>query len=104
MSSGGNASSLPLVGGLPEPTIKELSKPGRRAFSYPKLDVPEENIEHEAIKTEKEVDIVIDKMAEEGYLAGIKYSKDKLLIAVTEKRTKDEIDRYVNTIKKVLNE
>ena len=56
------------------------------------------------IKTEKEVDIVIDKMAEEGYLAGIKYSKDKLLIAVTEKRTKDEIDRYVNTIKKVLNE
>ena len=53
MSSGGNASSLPLVGGLPEPTIKELSKPGRRAFSYPELDVPEENIEHEAIKTEK---------------------------------------------------
>ena len=52
MSSGGNASSLPLVGGLPEPTIKELSKPGRRAFSYPELDVPEVNIEHEAIKTE----------------------------------------------------
>ena len=53
MSSGGNASSLPLVGGLPEPTIKELSKPGRRAFNYPKLDVPEEVINHEAIKTEK---------------------------------------------------
>ncbi len=53
MSSGGNASSLPLVGGLPEPTIKELSKPGRRAFNYPELDVPEENIKHEAIKTEK---------------------------------------------------
>ena len=53
MSSGGNASSLPLVGGLPEPTIKELSKPGRRAVSYPELDVPEVNIEHEAIKTEK---------------------------------------------------
>ena len=47
MSSGGNASSLPLVGGLPEPTIKELSKPGRRAFNYPELDVPEEKIEHE---------------------------------------------------------
>ena len=53
MSSGGNASSLPLVGGLPEPTIKELSKPGRRAFNYPELDVPEVKIEHEAIKTEK---------------------------------------------------
>ena len=53
MNSGGNASSLPLVGGLPEPTIKELSKPGRRAFNYPKLDVPEENLEHKALKTEK---------------------------------------------------
>ena len=31
MVSGGNASSLPLVGGKPEPTIKELSSPGRRA-------------------------------------------------------------------------
>ena len=50
MSSGGNASSLPLVGGSPEPTIKELSKPGRRAFNYPELDVPEEKIEHDAIK------------------------------------------------------
>ena len=27
MVSGGNASSLPLVGGKPEPTIKELSSP-----------------------------------------------------------------------------
>ena len=51
MSSGGNASSLPLVGGLPEPTIKELSKPGRRAFNYPELDVPEVKIEHESIKS-----------------------------------------------------
>ncbi len=31
MVSGGNASSLPLVGGKPEPTIKELSSPGRRS-------------------------------------------------------------------------
>ena len=27
MHSGGNASSLPLVGGAPEPTINQLSKP-----------------------------------------------------------------------------
>ena len=33
MHSGGNASSLPLVGGAPEPTINQLSKPGRRVFS-----------------------------------------------------------------------
>ena len=53
MYSGGNASSLPLVGGSSEPTIKDLSKPGRRAFNYPKLDVPEEKIEHNCIKVEK---------------------------------------------------
>ena len=53
MYSGGNASSLPLVGGSSEPTIKDLSKPGRRAFNYPKLDVPEEKIEHDCIKVEK---------------------------------------------------
>ena len=40
MHSGGNASSLPLVGGAPEPTINQLSKPGRRASRFPKLDVP----------------------------------------------------------------
>ena len=39
MVSGGNASSLPLVGGKPEPTIKELSSPGRRASKFPKLDL-----------------------------------------------------------------
>ena len=38
MVSGGNASSLPLVGGKPEPTIKELSSPGRRAANFPKLE------------------------------------------------------------------
>ena len=53
MYSGGNASSLPLVGGTSEPTIKDLSKPGRRAFNYPKLDVPEEKIQHDCIKVEK---------------------------------------------------
>ena len=50
MVSGGNASSLPLVGGKPEPTIKELSSPGRRASKFPKLDVPEVKINHESLK------------------------------------------------------
>mgnify|MGYP003326409252 CR=1 FL=1 len=48
--------------------------------------------------------IVIDEMSEEGYLAGIKYDKNQLLVAVTEKRTKEEIDRYVSSLKKVINE
>ena len=53
MVSGGNASSLPLVGGSAEPTIRELSRPGRRASKYPKLDVPEVDLNHPAIKNEK---------------------------------------------------
>ena len=43
-------------------------------------------------------------MADEGFLAGIKYDDNHLLIAVTEKRTKKELDNYVNAMKKVLNE
>ena len=53
MSSGGNASSLPLVGGAPEPTINQLSKPGRRASRFPKLDVPVTEINNPAIRTDK---------------------------------------------------
>ena len=53
MVSGGNASSLPLVGGASEPTIRELSRPGRRASKYPKLDVPDVDFNHPAMKNEK---------------------------------------------------
>ena len=53
MHSGGNASSLPLVGGAPEPTIKQLSKPGRRASRFPKLDVPLTEINNSAIRNDK---------------------------------------------------
>jgi glycine dehydrogenase subunit 2 len=53
MYSGGNASSLPLVGGAPEPTINQLSKPGRRASRFPKLDVPVTEINNAAIRNDK---------------------------------------------------
>ena len=36
----GRALSTPLVGGDPEPTLRDLSVPGRRAWSLPALDVP----------------------------------------------------------------
>jgi glycine dehydrogenase subunit 2 len=39
---GGRAASSPLVGGSPEPTLAALSAPGRRAWSLPALDVPEQ--------------------------------------------------------------
>ncbi|MBI5158044.1 MAG: aminomethyl-transferring glycine dehydrogenase subunit GcvPB, partial [Acidimicrobiia bacterium] len=37
----GRAASAPLVGGSVEPTLRELSAPDRRAWSFPHLDVPE---------------------------------------------------------------
>ncbi len=41
---GGRASSAPLVGGGTEPTLAGLSVPGRRAWSLPALDVPEQTL------------------------------------------------------------
>jgi len=51
---------------------------------------------------------VVQAMAERGYLAGIPLDEDYpefpggLLVAVTEKRTKDEMDGYVEALKEVL--
>ena len=81
--------------------------------NYLKNRLNEENIEilndkssirEFVIKTSKNSDLVIEGMADEGFLAGIKYDDNHLLVAVTEKRTKQELDSYVNAIKKVLNE
>jgi glycine dehydrogenase subunit 1 len=51
---------------------------------------------------------VIERMAERGYLAGIALSRDYpelpggLLIAVTEQRTREELDGYVGALKEVI--
>jgi glycine dehydrogenase subunit 1 len=54
---------------------------------------------------------VIERMADEGFLAGVpvgieggvvKDSGDALLVAVTERRTRSEIDRYVSCLEKVV--
>ena len=50
MFSGGNAESLPLISGKPEPTIKELSSEGRKAYNFPSLDVPEQKIKIEGLR------------------------------------------------------
>ncbi len=53
---GGLASSAPLLGGRTEPTLADLSAPGRRAWSLPPLDVPECDLEFsEARKTPVEL-------------------------------------------------
>jgi glycine dehydrogenase subunit 2 len=44
-ASGGRASSAPLLGGEPEPTLFALSRPGRRAWQLPTTDVPAVPIE-----------------------------------------------------------
>ncbi len=81
--------------------------------NYLKNKLTDENIEvlnHKSsirefvIKTTKNTDTVIEGMADEGFLAGIKYDDNHLLIAVTEKRTKKELDNYVKSMKKVFNE
>jgi glycine dehydrogenase subunit 1 len=52
-------------------------------------------------------DVVVDRMADEGYLAGVPLRPDDelgdgLLIAVTERRTRDEIDGFVAAMEKVI--
>ncbi len=56
------------------------------------------------IETKKDPEIIIDLMAEKGILAGIKYDDNHLLIAVTEKRTKKDIDKYITNFIKVNND
>ncbi|MGH2684442.1 MAG: glycine dehydrogenase, partial [Actinomycetota bacterium] len=48
---------------------------------------------------------VIDRMAEEGFLAGVELSEEYgggLLVAVTERRTREEIDSYAAALEKVV--
>jgi glycine dehydrogenase subunit 2 len=44
--AGGRATSIPLMGGGAEPTLRDLSSPGRRAWSLPALDVPDSILDH----------------------------------------------------------
>ena len=44
---------------------------------------------------------IISEMGNRGFLAGIEYSENLLLVALTEKRTKDEIDNYVKQFSEV---
>src|SRR5690606_6079137 len=49
---------------------------------------------------------VIERMADEGFLAGVALDEadygDGLLVAATKRRTKDEIDRYAQALEKVI--
>lgn len=58
-----------------------------------------------AVRTPIPAEQVVERMAEEGFLAGIALDQadygDGLLVAVTERRTREEIDAYVKTMEKV---
>jgi glycine dehydrogenase subunit 1 len=61
-----------------------------------------------AIRTPVPAATVVDRMAEEGFLAGIALGSEYgagdngLLVAVTERRTRDEIDAYAAALEKVV--
>ena len=55
------------------------------------------------VETKVPVSKVLTYMGSNGILAGIKYSDNELLVAVTEKRTKKEIDDYLKLFTDVNN-
>ena len=59
-----------------------------------------------AVKSPLPADVVVERMAEEGFLAGLPIEiggEGGLLVAVTEKRTRSEIDAYAAAIEKVVS-
>jgi glycine dehydrogenase subunit 1 len=58
-----------------------------------------------AVRTPVPAEVVVDRMTDEGFLAGIALGDDygdSVLVAVTERRTRDEIDRYAAAFEKVI--
>ena len=59
-----------------------------------------------AVRTPVPGDVVVERLADEGFLAGVPlhddYGGNGLLVAVTERRTRVEIDAYVGAFEKVI--
>ncbi len=59
-----------------------------------------------ALRLPVDADLVVERMAEEGFLAGVplgdEYGPSGLLVAVTERRTREQIDAYVAAFDKVI--
>ena len=55
------------------------------------------------LKVKTNASDVINKMGDKGFLAGIHYDDDHVLVAVTEKRKKVEIDNYIQALQEVDN-
>lgn len=74
-----------------------LAKTGKMRLAFP--DKPFLN--EFAMKTDVDVDLLLDRLADAGILGGVKIAPDTLLIAVTEKQSRSEIDRYVDVVNKI---
>ena len=58
-----------------------------------------------AVRAPVDAETIVERMAEEGFLAGVPLEDEYgggLLIAATERRTRDEIDRYAGAFEKVI--
>ena len=54
-----------------------------------------------AVKTNVPACKVLDALAKEGILGGVRIADDMLLVCVTEQRTKAEMDKFVETVKNI---
>lgn len=55
-----------------------------------------------AIRTPVAPETLVERLADDGYLAGVPVDEGGLLIAVTEKRTREEIDGFVGAMEKAV--
>lgn len=78
---------------------EELSKIEGVQLSFPKAEFFKEFV----IKTPLKAKELIEKMLPKGIYAGVEVGENELMLAVTEKKSKAEIDEFVNAMKEVYN-
>jgi glycine dehydrogenase subunit 1 len=92
--------------------IYEIGYQAIQKSSYMKLELqnagfeilnPTSSLREFLLKTKKTSNEILSHMGQAGILAGISYDQNTLLVAVTEKRTKKEIDNFVQLIKEYDN-
>ncbi len=64
-----------------------------------KMTFPDQPFLNEfCVTTDLDIDQLLDQLAKEGILGGVKIAPDRLLIAVTEMQSRDDIDRYIKFV------
>ena len=54
-----------------------------------------------AVKTTVPAQMILDALAAEGVLGGVRIADDMLLVCVTEQRTKEDMDKFVGIVKNI---